>query len=185
MSSAETETDTGKTEADAGEKPWAMIAHRLRRPCRQWTFYVVLILGIVILGYLAVWIEVVHAWNFAAKPTDPYLDLNPLRLAYATAILAIGAPCCMQIALTRDKMAILAGIVLIFVILTLAYSVSTSDLSQAGVHLAGLLGLFSATLSWWLANGEDELFQDRVKPNAGSGGDLARNLSGGTSGVKV
>lgn len=176
---------SGETETDAGENPWAMIGRRLKRPCRQWTFYVVLILGIVILGYLAVWIEVTRAWNFTATPGAPHLDLNSLRLAYATAILAVGAPCCMQIVLTLNKMAILAGIILIFVILTLAYSVSTSDLSLTGVHSAGLFGLLFATLSWWLANGEDELFQDRVNPNAGSGGDLTRNLSGGKSGVKV
>lgn len=176
---------SGETETGVDENPWAMIGRRLKRPCQQWTFYVVLILGIVILGYLAVWIEAVHAWNFTVTPRQPDFDLEPLKLAYATAILAVGAPCCMQIALTLNKMAILTGIVLIFVILTLAYSLSTGNLSHVGVHLIGLPGLLFAILSWWLANGEDELFQDRAKPNAASGGDPARSLSGGKSGVKI
>ena len=43
-----------------GEDPWAMILRRLKQPCRQLTFYVVLVIGILILGYLSVWIEIVR-----------------------------------------------------------------------------------------------------------------------------
>ncbi|MBF0355963.1 MAG: hypothetical protein HQL43_12070 [Alphaproteobacteria bacterium] len=174
-----------ETETGAVDNPWAMIGRRLKQPCQQYSFYVVLILGIVILGYLAVWIEAWHAWKFTATPTKPDIDLDPLKLAYATAILAVGAPCCMQIALTLNKMAILTGIVLIFLILTITYSLATVNFSHIFVHLLGAPGLLLAILSWWLANGEDELFQDRVKPYAASGGDTTRDLSGGNSGVKI
>lgn len=177
---------TDEAETCAVEKPWAMIARRLSRPCRQWTFYAVLGLGIVILGYLAVWIEAWHAWNFTATPTKPIVDLGPLKLAYATAILAVGGPSCMQIMLTQNKMAIVASIVLVFVILVLAYSLSTANFSHVYVHVVGGAGFFLSILSWWLAVGEDELFQDQVNTYAASGGyDTNRILAGGTSGVRT
>lgn len=168
-----------------GEDPWAMILRRLKQLCRQLTFYVVLVIGILILGYLSVWIEIVRIWEFKPTPDLPAPDLASLRLAYATAILAVGAPCVMQLFFTTNKMAILSGVVLIFGVLWLAYWVTNAFVGLYGVHCYGLLGLVVATLSWWLANGEDSLFQDRVMPNASSGGEISRALNGGNSGVQV
>ncbi|MFK4792204.1 hypothetical protein [Sphingobium sp. ZW T5_29] len=169
----------------SGEHPWAMIGRRLKHPCRQWTFYVVLVLGILILGYFAVWIEVARVWDFTPTTEQPELELQGLRLAYATAILAVGGPCVMQLGLTMNKMAILASFVLIFFVIWLAYWVTNAQVGQWGVHAYGVVGLIVATFAWWLANGEDELFQDRAKPGAPSGGDPSRGLKGGSSGVKV
>ena len=169
----------------ASDHPWAMMSRRLRHPSRQLTFYVVLVLGVVILGYLAVWIEVAHALNFQPTPVHPVLDLDALRLAYATAILAVGGPCFMQLCLSRDKMAMVSGFVLLFLFLFLAFCVSSFGGGQGTTHFYGVSGLVVATLCWWLANGEDVLFQDRLPTSAASGGDPGRNLNGGTSGVKV
>lgn len=168
-----------------GEHPWAMVGRRLKHPCRQWTFYVVLILGILVLGYFAVWIEFARVWNFQPSTGHEEPDLQALRLAYATAVLAVGAPCVMQLGLTMNKMAIVSSFVLIFIVLWLAYWVTNADTDTAGVHFYGLMGLTVATLCWWLANGEDELFQDRAPPGAASGGDPQRSLKGGNSEVKV
>jgi MFS family permease len=169
-----------------GEHPWALIGRRLKLPCRQWTFYVVLILGILVLGYLAVWIEVVRVWDFKPSDEHPQPNLESLRLAYATAILAVGAPCFMQLVLTLNKMAAISGFVLLFLFAFMAYCVSNAEAGPGGVHFYGVVGLFVATLLWWLANGEDELFQDRVPFNAGSGGDPRRDLKGGKNNeVKV
>lgn len=169
----------------ASDHPWAMMNRRLKHPSRQLTFYVVLVLGVLILGYLAVWIEVVHALQFQPTREYPELDLSALRLAYATAILAVGGPCFMQLSLTRDKMAIVTGFILLFLFLFLAFCVSNASGGQGPTHLYGFAGLAVATLCWWLANGEDELFQDHSPPSAPSGGDPNRNLKGGNSGVKV
>lgn len=178
MSSAESEKGTG-------EHPWALVGRRLTRPCRQWTFYVVLILGILILGYLAVWIEVGNVIGFEPSAGCQTPNLEPLQLAYATAILAVGVPCLMQLGLTLNKMALVLAFILAFSVLFFAYRVSGEGISLSGVHFYGLFGLLVATMSWWLANGEDELFQDRPKPSAPSGGDPTRELPGGNSGVKV
>lgn len=168
-----------------GEHPWALVGRRLSRPCKQWTFYAVLIIGILVLGFLAVWIEFKHAFYFEVGSVDHQIDLKPLRLAYATAILAVAAPCLMQLGLTLNKMAFVSTAVLAFIVSAISYWLSLDSTSFLSTNLLGIPGLFIATLCWWLANGEDELFQDRVNPNSASGGDPSRPLSGGTGGVKV
>ncbi|NKL74836.1 hypothetical protein [Rhizobium leguminosarum] len=168
-----------------GEHPWALVGRRLSRPCKQWTFYAVLVVGILVLGYLAVWIEFKNALFFHATENEQLADLKPLRLAYATAIMAVALPCTMQLGLTLNKMAVVSGIILAFIVLLFSYWLSFDSESFRWTNVLGIIGLIVATLCWWLANGEDELFQDRVNPNSASGGDPSRPLSGGTGGVKV
>lgn len=167
------------------EDPWALVKRRISRPCRQRTFYVVLILGILILGYLGVWIEVKNILFFTPTAEHPHPSLDPLRLAYATAILAVGVPCLMQFALSMNKMAVVTAFVLAFLVVCSAYFLSIASESIGLTHFLGVCGLLVATLSWWLANGEDDLFQDRVNPDAASGGNPDRELSGGNSGIKL
>jgi hypothetical protein len=164
---------------DEGPGLFTPVYRRLTKPVKQLSFWVVLVLGIIVLGYLAVMIEAVRV-AFAKEP-----DFEPLKLAYATAILAVGAPCQMQLILGQDKMLRVLAIVLIFLNLALAYCVGSQAQGALWVNVSGLIGLLIATCSWWLANGEDELFQDRPAPAAPSGGDTSRELSGGSSGVKI
>lgn len=51
---------------------------------------------------------------FTPTPDHPKPSLEPLRLAYATAILAVGVPCLMQPALSMNKMAAVTAFVLAF-----------------------------------------------------------------------
>jgi len=176
---------SGEANGSTEEHPWALIGRRLSKPCKQWTFYAVLVVGILILGYLAVWIEAKNVFFFAPTPERAVPDLQPLRLAYATAILAVACPGLMQLLLSLNKMAVVTSIILGFVSIFLAYKLSFISESFADTNLLGGLGLIIATLVWWLANGEDELFQDRVNPGAPSGGDPNRRLPGGSRRVKT
>lgn len=176
---------SGEAEKSVGEHPWALIGRRLSSPWKQWTFFIVFILGIWVLGYLAVWIEVGNVASLRPSPAEPHPHLEPLRLAYATAILAVGGPCLMQLYLSQNKIAIVVGFVLLFLVLFVAYTVANGDLGLGGINCFGIFGLIIAAFCWWLANGEDELFQDRATQGAASGGDPTRELPGGNSGVKT
>lgn len=118
---------------------------------------------------------------------DEYIpaQLMPLSIAYATAILAVAAPAIMQLLLTLDKMAILVGCLLIILTGTAAYNAADDMEGFWWLNSTGIFGLFIATFAWWLANGADDLFQDRPKNNSGSGGDVERQLSGGKRGVTL
>ena len=167
------------------DHPWSLIGSRLKTPIGQWSFWIVLILGIIVIGYLAVWIEVSHVNHFEPTKERRAPDLEPLRLAYATAMLAVAAPCVAQLVLAMNKMAGLVALVIAFAVAALAYRVSASASDLSTVHIYGVPGLLIAVLSWWLANGEDELFQDRTTPGGPSGGDTRRRLAGGKSKVKI
>lgn len=167
------------------DHPWSLIGSRLKTPIGQWSFWIVLILGIIVIGYLAVWIEVSHVNHFVPTKERRAPDLEPLRLAYATAMLAVAAPCVAQLVLAMNKMAGLVALVIAFAVAALAYRVSASASDLCTVHIYGVPGLLIAVLSWWLANGEDELFQDRTTPGGPSGGDTRRRLAGGKSKVKI
>lgn len=164
-------------EDDAAESVWAPVKRRLLFPIRQVTFWLVLLLGIVVIGCLAVWIEEVNVLYFVSTPENPSVELEPLRLAYATAILAIASPCLMQLFLAEKKMLRVAAIGLSVVVLWLAYLAASGAGSISSVHWSGLPGLALAILCWWLANGEDQLFQDRPELSGPSGGDVHRDLN--------
>lgn len=165
---------------------WGPVKQRLSYPFKQVTFWLVLLVGVLFVGYLAVWIEILHVVNFVPTATKPVVDLEPVRLAYATAILAVAAPCLMQLVLTEMKILRVAAIGLVFVVLLLAHIVYIEASSACWVHGSGLLGMALAVLAWWLANGEDPLLQDHVTPSAPSGGDKPlRKLPGGKSKVKT
>lgn len=168
------------------EHPWALLGRRLKTPVWQWSFWIVLLMGIGVFGYLAVWIEESHVADFVPTKLRSAPDLEPLRLAYATAILAVAAPCIAQLVLAMNKMAGLVALIITCVVGALAYWVSDAAHDLAAIHQYGYPGLIVAAFSWWLANGEDHLFQDRANPYAGSGGsDPQGPLSGGATNVRT
>jgi hypothetical protein len=174
------------TSAQLSEHPWALLGRRLRTPLFQWSFWTVMLVGITFIGYLAVWIEEATIRNFVATLKEPKPNLEPLKLSYATAILAVAAPCVAQLALAMNKMATLVALVFAVVVATLAYQVMYGAHDLDTVHIIGRSGMILALLSWWLANGEDDLFQDRTIPNVPSGGsNTQRRLPGGSSKVKT
>jgi succinate-acetate transporter protein len=168
-------------EVRLNEHPWALIGRRLSRPFKQWTFWFVMIVGILGLGYLAVWIE---EGNLPAAAAGEKLE--PLRLAYSTAMIAVAAPCIAQLVLALNKMAGLTALLLTVIISALAFRVSAATPNLSAIHWHGVPGLLVALFAWWLANGEDELFQDRTMPNVSTGGtDTQRDLPGGQNKVKT
>lgn len=175
-----------ETVVQLSEHPWALLGRRLRMPLFQWSFWTVMLVGIAFIGYLAVWIEETTISNFVPTAQEPEPNLEPLKLSYATAILAVAAPCIAQLALVMNKMATLVALVFAVIVATLAYQVMYGAHDLHAVHLVGRPGMLVALLSWWLANGEDDLFQDRTRPNVPSGGsNTQRPLSSGSSKVKT
>lgn len=174
------------TRREIGEHPWALIGRRITTPVKQFSFWTVLLLGIVLIGYLSVWIEEGNVNDFVATKKQPFPDVAPLRLAYATAILAVAAPCVAQLMFSLNKMAVVVSFVITIVVGSLAYGLSELANSLQSIQCYGRAGLLIAVLTWWLANGEDEIFQDRTTPYAGSGGDNPLGpLPGGNAGVRT
>ena len=165
---------------------WALVKTRLRTPVKQVTFWTVLIFGILFASCLSLWIEICNVWDFVPTTDCPEPDLGPLRLAYATTILALAAPCLAQLYFTSDKMIRVIAFIISFLSLGLAYWVSENAKGLYSTHGIGILGLAISVAAWWLANGEDPILQDRSDTAAGSGGaDLLRPLKRNRKGLKV
>ncbi|WP_336964020.1 hypothetical protein [Sphingobium aquiterrae] len=187
----ETSQDLG---AFRSPSPWNLLRERLQKPCKEWSFYIFLGVGILFLGGMAIWIEAYRFLTFVASQDHPHAELSGIRLALATAILAIAGPAAMQLMYALDKMATVVAILLIAVELVLAiYLMGFGSPDGCGTILWGFIGLGLAVLTWWLANGGDNIFQDETPDDAATGGNptrpllggAQRPLPGGTSNVQV
>lgn len=174
--------------------PWNLLRERLQKPCKELSFYIFLGIGILFLGGMAIWIEVYRFLTFIPTPEHQHAELAGTRLALATAILAIAGPAAMQLMYALDKMATVVAILLIAIELLLAiYLMGFGSPNGCGTIFWGFVGLSLAVLTWWLANGGDNIFQDETPDDAATGGNptrpllggAQRPLPGGTSNVQV
>jgi heme/copper-type cytochrome/quinol oxidase subunit 3 len=175
-----------QTDAGAPIKPAYRLLHsRWTSPAREWSFWTFLLVGIVILGGLAVWIEGVRYFNDVPKPNEQS-DIAPLQLALATAGLAVAGPSAMQMLYSRDKLTIVAAILLFTVEMIFSmYLMVFGEAKACGTFVAGLVCVVAAIVSWVLANGDDVIFQDETPNDAAAGGNPMRPLGTGSSPAAV
>jgi len=164
---------------------WNLLHRRWTRPRAQVSFWTFLAVGIVLLGGLAVWIEF-YRYTFIPPAPGANPNLQPLQLALATAGLAVAGPAAMQLLYSRDKLCIVAAIILFTVVMIFAmYLMVFGEAQETGTLVGGLVCLVPAILAWVLANGEDDIFQDEVRDDASTGGNPMRPLGRPSTRVKV
>lgn len=155
---------------------WALLYRRWSLPKRQWSFWIFLFVGIVVLGGLAVWIEL-YRYIFSPAEHGKQADIGAVRLALATAGLAVGGPAAMQLLYSRDKLAIVIAILLFtFVMIAAMFLMTFGEPAGCGTFIAGLVCVAPSILAWMLANGEDPIFQDEVPDDAPGGGQPMKAL---------
>lgn len=164
---------------------WYLLHRRWTRPRTQFSFWTFLAVGIVLLGGLAVWIEF-YRYVFIPPAPDADADLHSLQLALATASLAVAGPAAMQLLYSRDKLCIVAAIILFTIVMIFAmYLMVFGEAHETGTLLGGLVCIVPAILAWVLANGEDDIFQDEIRDDASTGGNPMRPLGSPATRVKV
>lgn len=177
----EDDIDSGSAVSPA----WYLLHRRWTRPRTQLSFWTFLAVGIVLLGDLAVWIEF-YRYFFIPPALGANTDLHPLQLALATAGLAIAGPAAMQLLYSRDKLCIVAAIILFtFVMIFAMYLMVFGEAHETGTLFGGFVCLVLAILAWVLANGEDDIFQDETRDDAATGGNPMRSLGSPATRVKV
>jgi hypothetical protein len=163
---------------------WSILHRRWTRPRTQVSFWTFLAVGIVLLGGLAVWIEF-YRFVWLATP-EGATELGPLQLALATAGLAIAGPAAMQLLYSRDKLCIVAAIILFTIVMICAmYLMVFGEAQRTGTLFGGAICVVPAIIAWVLANGEDDIFQDEVRDDASTGGNPMRPIGSPASSVKV
>ncbi|WEJ99487.1 MAG: hypothetical protein P0Y59_21655 [Candidatus Sphingomonas phytovorans] len=165
---------------------WKVLHRRWTRPNKQLSFWTFLLVGIVVLGGLAVWIEGYRYFNFVPTDKQSSADRAPLQLALATAGLAVAGPAAMQLLYSRDKLAIVTAILLFTVeMISAMYLMVFGVPKDCGTIVGGVTCVGIAIVAWVLANGEDDIFQDDVPNDVPAGGDPMRHLPGGPAPAKV
>jgi hypothetical protein len=165
---------------------WKVLHKRWTRPTKQLSFWTFLGVGIIILGGLPVWIEGFRYLTFTPHGTVAEANLEPFQLALATAGLAVAGPSAMQLLYSRDKLAIVAAILLFTVEMIAAmYLMVFGEPDVFGTWVGGLICAGVAVLAWVLANGEDDIFQDDTDSDVAAGGDPMRPLLNRTAPAKV
>jgi hypothetical protein len=123
---------------------WNLLHRRWTRPRAQVSFWTFLAVGIVLLGGLAVWIEF-YRYTFIPPAPGANPNLQPLQLALATAGLAVAGPAAMQLLYSRDKLCIVAAIILFTVVMIFAmYLMVFGEAQETGTLVGGLVCLVPA-----------------------------------------
>lgn len=160
---------------------WALVCERLRKPVRELTFWLYLIVAVAGFGGLAIWIE---WWRYLHEVPQP--PLSNLRLALATVFPAVLGASALELILGENKLLRGIGIAFLAFFLVLAfYILGFGDMSDEKAIFLGAVGCLGGILVWWISNGLDELFQDRVDPSNASGGDPRRPLSRQATKIKI
>lgn len=154
------------------------IGRRFRRPVGSPSFWMFLIVGIIGFGGIAIWIEVLK-YGFHLLDTK---SAEGIATAVNTYFPAIGCGAGLQIVTwEKDKPNLRACGMAVWSIMS-AFCVVLLLLQAHHPLLSGVLGSICSILAlatWWLANGEEDAFQNAPKTNAATGGDLDQPLAGG------
>jgi hypothetical protein len=163
---------------------WYELKSRFMAPVGQVSFWVFLILGVFLFSACGVWVELGKYILSSSK------NLDGIQTAIFTFFPALACTATMQIIFSdKEKkpmksIAYLVGILLLLAaigLLSFAEHFTSTVLIRTGV-VASIL----AIITWWIANGEDPIFNDNVSnPDIPTGGDTKALLNGDISGFKT
>lgn len=146
------------------------IGKRLKAPVKHTNFWGYLFLAIFVLGGLSVYIE----WfRYGAGKTQ---NSEGIVLALFTVFPAIMGASAVQLVLDKDNSPTrMAGLISLFLcaLLTFVFTADPFEISKTIAVICGIVCCLIAVLVWWIANGEEEIFRDTIKPYASMGGSKA------------
>lgn len=162
---------------------WEELVQRFMAPVGQVSFWVFLILGILIFSACGVWIELGKYFLSACK------SLDGVQTAIFTFIPAIACTATMQIIYSNNNKKYLmsfgyaVGIVLLLGAIGLL--ILSEHLPPAFSMSMGVLLSIISILTWWVANGLDLTLYDNVAQDVTTGGDPGKPLAGSVVGFKI
>ncbi len=157
---------------------WRDIRRRFRRPVGSPSFWMFLIVGVIGFGGIAIWIEVLK-FRFHLLGTT---NADGLRTAINTYFPAIGCGAGLQIVTwEKDKPNLRACGMAVWSFMSGACVVLL--LLQANhPYWSGTIGTVCSVFAlamWWLANGDEDAFQETPPSNAPTGGSIDQPLAAG------
>ena len=151
---------------------------RFITPVGQVTFWVYLLIGIVVCGGAPIWVELFR------MHTGITPDAENIRTAINCYFPAIGGAAAAQLMFAAKPKYLLSFSVLAAFFFSIS-SILTLGLERKpvtfGTWLVGIVCCLLAILMWWLANGLDPTFQDNVDLDAPLGGSPDTPLAGDTT----
>lgn len=157
---------------------------RFLAPVGQVSFWVALIVGVILLGALGIWVELIKHSQSAVHDDQ----LTNVRTAIHTFFPALAFTSTMQLILTDSaKYVKSAGYAVGVLLLLMAAGLLFADtrISPGASILLGALASLVSVLIWWVANGYEPMFDDGVPPDASVGGNPDTPLDGNVEGVKT
>lgn len=159
------------------------LERRITTPFYQVSFWVFLILGILIFSACGIWIEMGKYFFINPK------NLDGVQTAIFTFVPAIACPATMQIIFADSDKKYLRSVGYLVGILLLLGSIGLLMFNQYlkpeySIIMGALLSITSI-LTWWIANGLDLTFYDSVDQEIPTGGDVDQKLTGNVVGYKV
>lgn len=153
---------------------------RFITPVGQVTFWVYLLVGIVVCGGAPIWVELVRL-RMGVSP-----DAENIRTAVNCYFPAIGCAAAAQLlfaAESRQKYLTAFGFFATFVFSIFSILTLLMERKPATIWswVVGIVACLLAILMWWIANGLDRTFQDNVDPDAPLGGSPDNPLAGDTT----
>jgi hypothetical protein len=138
-----------------------------------------LFLAVVVAGGLGVWVELK---NVIIGGTNDYSNL---LLAIYTYFPAIAAAPVLQLVLREEKYVRSFGLIIGSVLLILGVTTFPDTNSGPSLFLICVPASVVAVLFWWIANGTDPNFDDKVHPEDSLGGSTESEPTGNTAGFKL
>ncbi|MFD1703521.1 hypothetical protein ACFSCV_10950 [Methylopila henanensis] len=150
-------------------------------PMRHVTFWVYLLLGVVLCSGLGVWFEVIR-YAYGTNEAKP----DAILVALLTFFPALVGSSSLQMVFGSEAKGLRAFALLLVVVFALAASWLAFG-RPTDFSVAMRWALFFSVVAiwiWWIANGADPSFRDTVPVNAPIGGDPSVPLSGSLDGFK-
>jgi|HubBroStandDraft_1064217.scaffolds.fasta_scaffold491198_1 hypothetical protein len=157
---------------------------RFTTPVGQVTFWVYLLIGILVCGGAPIWVEL---FRFGIGVTQ---NSENIRTAINCYFPAIGCAAAVQLAFAAEyKQKYLTSFSFFAAFFFFILSILTLALEMKPVTclawFVGVVGCLLAILMWWIANGLERTYLDTVDPDAPLGGPTDNPLSGDTTGFAV
>jgi hypothetical protein len=163
---------------------WADLKRRFLAPVGHVTFWAYLIVGVVIFGGLAVWLEAYL--YFISNINESASHLRIALVAFFPALIgSVSVQLIFEEAGRNKRMLAFAMVVVVVFALVACILIVTHTINnRVAIPVAFVLCVL-AVLEWWIANGLNPTFQDDLDVEAPVGGPPSQSPSGDLSGFRT
>jgi hypothetical protein len=162
------------------------LRQRIKRPVGHFSFWVFILLGVILFGGIAIWVELVKLIpGIGGTPR-----IESLRTAIDTYFPAIGCAAAVQLAFAGESKKYLVSFGYMVTVLFAVFAVLMILLERTPATVLSwffsIVCCLLAIFMWWIANGLDRTFQDIVvNMEAPVGGPVEAPLTGDTAGFNT